>query len=95
MFAALTDTACLFLEIRWMSCSNEEAQVQVACASVHRACAYLGCTNMRGSGEEKLARKCKKCSRCQLARYCGGECQRADWPHHKVACSLLRQYGGS
>lgn len=26
------------------------------------------------------------CSRCRRARYCGSECQRADWKHHKKAC---------
>ncbi len=31
-----------------------------------------------------------KCARCKLARYCGKECQAADWrAAHKRACPLL------
>jgi hypothetical protein len=28
----------------------------------------------------------KVCVRCQGPRYCGRECQRADWPQHKRVC---------
>ena len=27
-----------------------------------------------------------KCSRCRIARYCNRDCQRTDWPQHKVNC---------
>ena len=29
----------------------------------------------------------KKCGRCLVAPYCSVECQRADWPTHKLSCS--------
>ncbi|XP_076454442.1 uncharacterized protein LOC143289327 [Babylonia areolata] len=28
----------------------------------------------------------KKCGRCQSVTYCSRDCQRADWPSHKVTC---------
>ncbi|KAJ6616291.1 hypothetical protein B0H10DRAFT_2038186 [Mycena sp. CBHHK59/15] len=28
----------------------------------------------------------RKCARCQVARYCSPECQKADWRHHKQTC---------
>ncbi|KAJ7167643.1 hypothetical protein C8R46DRAFT_254264 [Mycena filopes] len=28
----------------------------------------------------------RRCSRCQIARYCSPECQRADWKDHKPRC---------
>lgn len=30
------------------------------------------------------------CKRCRRVRYCGVECQRADWPRHKVECGKKR-----
>jgi hypothetical protein len=27
-----------------------------------------------------------KCGRCKTVWYCGTECQKADWKHHKVLC---------
>ena len=29
----------------------------------------------------------KRCSRCLQASYCGAECQKADWKHHKKDCA--------
>jgi hypothetical protein len=28
-----------------------------------------------------------RCTRCQVVRYCSRECQRADWPTHKLNCN--------
>jgi len=33
--------------------------------------------------------KFRKCSRCLVASYCSPECQRADWPTHKLDCTAL------
>jgi hypothetical protein len=30
-----------------------------------------------------------ECSRCNAVSYCNTECQRADWPKHKNACTLV------
>lgn len=35
----------------------------------------------------------RTCSACKLAKYCCKECQRADWPHHKLICELSKTYG--
>ena len=32
----------------------------------------------------------KKCAKCECAIYCGVDCQKADWKHHKPECKLLR-----
>jgi len=34
------------------------------------------------------ARKLMGCSKCQLALYCSPECQLADWPKHRMTCSI-------
>jgi hypothetical protein len=39
-------------------------------------CAHLGCVK-----EGRL-----QCTRCKQARYCGEQCQRADWQSHKKQC---------
>lgn len=31
-----------------------------------------------------------RCSQCTLVMYCGVECQREDWPRHKLECSHLK-----
>ena len=51
------------------------------------------------------AKSLQKCSRCRVARYCGKECQVADWPQHKahckeqeirngVACMIMKGFSG-
>ncbi|KAJ6511186.1 hypothetical protein C8R45DRAFT_1207878 [Mycena sanguinolenta] len=33
-----------------------------------------------------------KCNRCKTARYCSKECQKADWPHHKAYCNMVKDF---
>jgi len=42
-------------------------------------CRNLGCV------DEPL----RRCARCHSARYCDAECQRADWPLHKLECAKM------
>lgn len=30
-----------------------------------------------------------RCSGCRMTRYCGVQCQRRDWPRHKVTCAMV------
>jgi radical SAM protein with 4Fe4S-binding SPASM domain len=36
-----------------------------------------------------------KCAKCQIARYCGSECQLAAWPYHRYCCNVLKAKGGA
>ncbi|XP_059800385.1 zinc finger MYND domain-containing protein 10 isoform X2 [Hypanus sabinus] len=39
------------------------------------------------------AEAAKRCSRCQVERYCSRECQVKHWPKHKKACDLMADAG--
>jgi hypothetical protein len=49
------------------------------------ACAQCGVT-----AETLEGGKLKECSACRSVRYCGRECQTADWPAHKATCKRMR-----
>jgi len=40
---------------------------------------------------QTLAEKVNQCSRCKIAAYCNQECQRRDWPKHKLGCKAPRK----
>lgn len=49
---------------------------------------------------EALCTACNKlnarfCSRCKSIRYCSAECQRADWPTHKLLCAAFSNFDAS
>ena len=64
--------------------------VDVAQALATRPCAHPCCTTIVGAREADAPRG-KRCSRCQVVRYCGRACQLADWPAHKAACRELQR----
>jgi hypothetical protein len=39
---------------------------------------------------KKCAKKLFYCSMCCYVRYCGSECQKADWKRHKAECNFLK-----
>ena len=53
-------------------------------------CAHVGCTTMAGASEAAM-RRGKLCGSCQVLRYCGPACQKADWRGHKAACRELQR----
>lgn len=59
---------------------------------IHQSCSSLTGKLERCSGCGKIEGKkndFKKCSRCQVAVYCGRACQKADWKAHKKVCASL------
>ncbi|XP_062970406.1 N-lysine methyltransferase SMYD2 isoform X2 [Cynocephalus volans] len=62
------------------------------------AYAYVLTVNERGNHcEHCFARKegLSKCGRCKQAFYCNVECQKEDWPMHKLECSPMVVFGES
>eukprot|EP00577_Skeletonema_sp_RCC1716_P011267 CAMPEP_0113397864 /NCGR_PEP_ID=MMETSP0013_2-20120614/14626_1 /TAXON_ID=2843 ORGANISM="Skeletonema costatum, Strain 1716" /NCGR_SAMPLE_ID=MMETSP0013_2 /ASSEMBLY_ACC=CAM_ASM_000158 /LENGTH=499 /DNA_ID=CAMNT_0000282513 /DNA_START=76 /DNA_END=1575 /DNA_ORIENTATION=- /assembly_acc=CAM_ASM_000158 len=57
---------------------------------VKSAAKMSGCYNEHCSlPDRKVERsKANPCSRCRSAYYCSRECQKADWPRHKLVCQL-------
>lgn len=45
----------------------------------------LSCCKCGNPGTKKMM----KCSRCTMAHYCSGACQKADWKTHKTCCKKL------
>ena len=40
---------------------------------------------------EQNSEQLKLCSGCRNSRYCSITCQKADWPMHKITCSILAE----
>jgi hypothetical protein len=52
-------------------------------------------TSTRKVGDRKICTSCRKktseckaCSKCSIVPYCSKECQKSDWPIHKLFCGL-------
>lgn len=60
------------------------------------AYSYVLTVNERGAYcEQCFTRKedLSKCGRCKQAYYCNVDCQRADWPNHKLECAAMCTHG--
>ncbi|TRY88300.1 hypothetical protein DNTS_016692 [Danionella cerebrum] len=60
------------------------------------AYAYVLTANERGGRCECCFTRregLSKCGKCKEAYYCNVECQRGDWPMHKLECSAMCSYG--
>ena len=77
MYRSSTPTAvCLELE--------DDVRAGLSRSSATRKCDAHGCKRFEGDGCTLM-----KCSKCQLQRYCSSECQRAEWPTHKIHCKRI------
>ena len=61
---------------------DSDNDVAVSSASVYSVCS--NCKQPPKKGEDL-----KRCSRCQITRYCSEQCQRKDWDFHRFACSVV------
>ncbi|KAI9333723.1 hypothetical protein BDR26DRAFT_912274 [Obelidium mucronatum] len=72
----------------WMAatvCLEEQRILEKSLLSVQNLLRGIVC----GGGATdcgKCALGMKKCSRCNVTAYCGAECQKKDWPTHKLTC---------
>ncbi|XP_072545983.1 N-lysine methyltransferase SMYD2-A isoform X2 [Salminus brasiliensis] len=59
------------------------------------AYSYVLTVNERGSHCEFCFTReaLSKCGKCKQAYYCNVECQKGDWPMHKLECSAMCSYG--
>ena len=45
------------------------------------------CSN--GKSQPQAGVELKRCSRCQITKYCSVDCQKKDWDFHRFACSVV------
>lgn len=72
--------ACIATVRRLYYQSATELRQRNADMIFHRSCA--GCGKM-----DTPEAKFKRCSMCRVPAYCSAECQRKDWPKHRVGCA--------
>ncbi|GAB4818687.1 hypothetical protein N2152v2_005733 [Parachlorella kessleri] len=77
-------TSCLSAQEEGQQLGLKEAQVLA-----RRPCANPLCCNVSGCSEARL--RGRRCSGCQVVRYCSRECQAADFAKHARVCGQLRQ----
>lgn len=67
---------------------GEEAVASLRALAAARRCCHMGCTRLEGGTEATLPTK--RCSGCNLARFCSAACSAAAWrAGHKHVCRQL------
>jgi hypothetical protein len=59
-----------------------------------RAGRVWACAVCARTAEMLSSGKLMECTRCRSVRYCGKDCQKADWPAHKPTCKRLQAERG-
>lgn len=59
-------------------------EIEGPAESKEKCCQVCGKTGAGPNGDKPL----KKCSKCQQVFYCSVECQKKDWPTHKLVCKV-------
>ena len=70
--------------IRW---KTEQASSTLTLATQTPECAHCGAV-------EGPRLQLRHCQRCKAEKYCGPECQKAEWPRHKAQCRLIQGLHG-
>jgi len=65
--------------------SRRQKAVEKRAAAVAKQEKGEVCANCGGGDAKKL----QACGRCKVAKYCGVECQKANWKHHKGMCKQM------
>lgn len=50
------------------------------------------CWSCNASESEVARKKLLSCQQCKCAKYCGKQCQKADWKKHKKHCKYIPEY---
>ncbi|KAJ7865633.1 hypothetical protein B0H14DRAFT_406455 [Mycena olivaceomarginata] len=61
-----------------------------AIAAINPGVVPSGCITCKAIKDKKDLKTCKKCRRVE---YCNVECQRANWPSHKLTCNPAKEKG--
>jgi len=78
------------------SSSSSQSQSSSSHSISSQQCQYSQCKNDSNS-QTSAPRKLLQCGGCRSVSYCSVECQKSDWPHHKLPCkatqSLMKTFG--
>jgi len=68
---------------------------RIPCSCLDEKCSHYEQFQKRGSrcakcNQKKYYKDLLTCAGCKIVQYCSRECQKLDWPRHKVACKKIQ-----